>query len=391
MTIDRDLAYVLLLAALFLVPRFLQRWNVPAAISALALGAASGLGLGLFQEDATITLLSTLGIVALFLFAGLEVNFRELRRGASLLVQHLVVRLLMVAGIAWAATIWLDLAWRPAILVALALVTPSTGFILDSLDGLGSSPQERFWIRSKAIAVELVALGILFVDLRSTTATDLLVSVAALVALVAFLPLAIKTFANLIAPFAPKSDFSFLVILAIAAAMVTKKLGVYYLVGAFVVGIVAQRYREKMPSMLDDRMLHAVEALASLFVPFYFFHAGLELKRADFSPDALMLGGLFVAIVLPLRLLIVGVHRRIVLHESFADGIRVTVPMLPTLVFTLVLAGILRSEFQVSPTIFGGLIVYALINTTLPSLILRRPSTATYEEIRLPGSPDEPG
>ncbi|MGC4029462.1 MAG: cation:proton antiporter [Steroidobacteraceae bacterium] len=383
MIIDRDLGYILLLAALFLVPRFLQHWHVPAAISALALGAAAGMGFGLFQDDATISLLSTLGIVSLFLFAGLEVDFAELRRGARMLLQHLVVRVLMVAGIAWAATVLLQLSWRPAILVALALATPSTGFILDSLDALRSSENERFWIRSKAIAVELVALTILFVDLRSTTMVELGISVAALAGLVAFLPLAFSVFATRIAPIAPKSDFSFLVILAVAAAVVTKKLGVYYLVGAFVVGIVAHRFREKMPSMRDNRMLHAVEALASLFVPFYFFHAGLELRREDFSLDALLLGAAFCLLALPLRLLVVGLHRRILLKESFADSLRVTVPLLPTLVFTLVLAGILRTEFQISPAIFGGLIIYALVNTMLPTLILKR-ALPDYDQLRLP-------
>ncbi|HPF28094.1 MAG TPA: cation:proton antiporter [Steroidobacteraceae bacterium] len=382
LAISQDVAYILLLTALFVVPRVLQRWNIPSAVTAFALGAAAGLGLGWFQGDSTVGLLSTLGIVALFLFAGLEVDFGELRRGAGVLIQHVVIRLAIVATVAWIVHVALPLDLRPAILVSLALVTPSTGFILDSLDALGSTDQERFWIRSKAIAIEIVALGILFVDLRSETWQGLALSTAALFALIAFLPLAFSFFAKRIMPHAPKSDFPFLVILAVAAAFVTKNLGVYYLVGAFVVGIVAHRFREHIPSMRDHSMLHAVGALSSLFVPFYFFHAGLELQRDDFSLNAVLFALIFLVTVLPFRLLVVGLHRRVVLKEPLRTGLRVSVPMLPTLVFTLVLASILREEFQIDAAIFGALVIYALVNTMLPSFILRSAPPA-YDDIHV--------
>ena len=52
-----ELDYILLLFALFVVPRMLQRFRLPAAITSVALGAAVGMGLGLFTRDATISLL----------------------------------------------------------------------------------------------------------------------------------------------------------------------------------------------------------------------------------------------------------------------------------------------------------------------------------------------
>ena len=64
------------------------------------LGVASGLLFHAFVKDATINLLSTFGIVGIFLFAGLEVNPRELRRGSGMLVQHLVIRVIVLAGAA---------------------------------------------------------------------------------------------------------------------------------------------------------------------------------------------------------------------------------------------------------------------------------------------------
>ena len=54
------------------MPRGLQRFRLPGAITALALGAVASIGFHAFHGDSTIELLGTLGIVAAFLFAGLE-------------------------------------------------------------------------------------------------------------------------------------------------------------------------------------------------------------------------------------------------------------------------------------------------------------------------------
>src|SRR5580658_6744240 len=87
-----DLGYIVLVFALFVAPQLLAPLRLPTAITALGMGAACGLGFGLFQHDTTLPLLSIFGIVALFLFAGLSVDLRELRQHAWLLTQHIVLR-----------------------------------------------------------------------------------------------------------------------------------------------------------------------------------------------------------------------------------------------------------------------------------------------------------
>jgi hypothetical protein len=67
----------------------------------------------------------------------------------------------------------------------------------------------------------------------------------------------------------------------------------------------------------------------------------------------------------------VAIHRRLSLDESMKSGARIGLSLVPTLVFTLVIAEILRERFAVSQVVFGGLIVYTLVNTLLPGLILR--------------------
>ena len=242
-----ELGYIVMLFALFIVPRVLQRWRLPSAVTALGLGAAAGMGFGLFAEDPTIHFLATLGIVALFLFAGLEADTSLLRREARIVLQHLALRLLLLAGATFACLYLLGLSARPSLLVALALLTPSTGFILDSLDKFGLSDSERRSVKSKAIATEMLALVILFFTLQSASAVRLVLASVALVTMVLVLPLLFRTFARWVAPYAPKSEFAFLLMMAILAAYGTRKLGVYYLVGAFLVGLLARRFREMLP------------------------------------------------------------------------------------------------------------------------------------------------
>ena len=193
---------------------------------------AAALVLGIASNDDTLSLLATLGISSLFLFAGLEVDLGGLRRGLAALLVHLAVRSLTLAAVAWAAVRGLDIPWQAAILVALALLTPSTGFILESLARLGLDEQERFWVTSKAIGGEMLALVVLFVVLQSGSLQTLALSTAAQLAMLFLLPLLFIGLMRFVVPYAAGSEFALLVMVGLVAAYVTKQLGVYYLVGA---------------------------------------------------------------------------------------------------------------------------------------------------------------
>jgi Kef-type K+ transport system membrane component KefB len=264
-----------------------------------------------------------------------------------------------------------DLAWRPAALLALALLTPSTGFILDSLPAWGLDEGQRFWTRTKAIATELLALVVLLVVLQSTTAVRLALTTSALVALVVLIPVVMRTFAAAVAPYAPRSEFTFLVMLAAVAAFVTKKLGVYYLVGAFLVGVGARRFRDRLPALSSERMLHAVEVFAAFFAPFYFFSAGAHLRPDQLGLASFVTGAAYLAVFVPLRFGVVLAHRRLALGEPFGKGRAVATALLPTLVFSLVIAELAAEGFGVPGHLVGGVVLYALGNTLVPAFVLK--------------------
>ncbi len=372
-SVSNDVAYVILLFVLFVVPRFLQRYRLPSAITSLALGAVA-VAAGWFQADATIGLLATFGIVALFLFAGLDVDLEELRPDLPILAQHLVLWSVTLLGISTLLAWLFQLTPRSAALLGLALVTPSAGFILDSLNVFGLSDSEKRWTKSKAITSELLALMVMFVTLQSETLKQLALSTGLLVALIVVLPSLFRWFASRIAPYAPRSEFAFLLMVAVVCASATRRLGVYYLVGAFVVGIAARQFRTRLPAMSSERMLGAVEAFASFFVPFYFFKAGLGVTREELDIPALLFAlGLLVGGT-ALRLGEIALHRWLTLREPPRTSLRVGVALLPTLVFTLVIADILRTRRDVPASLIGAMVLYAVVITLLPGLLLRLPT-----------------
>lgn len=374
--IPQDVAYLLVVAGLFIVPRILERFRIPGALTCLGLGALMGMGFGLFDHDPTVGLLATFGIVALFLFAGLEVELGALREGLQVLLQHLVIQVALVAIAGWVVGGYFDLGWRGKVLTGLAIVTPSTGFILDSLAGFGLAAEQRRWVTLTAIATEILALAVLFVVVQSSSVERLAGASAALVAMILVLPPAFRFFAERVQPVAPRSEFGFLVIAAMICAFITLRLGVYYLVGAFVVGVTAVRLRRELPQLLTPRVLEAIELFAKFFVPFYFFKAGLQLTREDFTGAAVGAGIMLVAVAVPVRVAVVALHRRWSLGEAQESGLRIGMALTPTLVFTIVLADILLDRYAAPRMLHGMLVTFTLLNTMLPGFVLRAPAPA---------------
>lgn len=377
--------YVGLLFALFVVPKALQRYRIPDAVTCLVLGFGAA-ALGLERGNQTVELLSTFGITALFLFAGLEIDARELRRDAKTLVQHVAVWVVLVFVVGALAARFLQLPWRAAGLTALALVTPSTGFILSSLRTFGLTPAEQFAVKTEAVGSELVALAGLFFILQTTSWERFAAASVAMLLIVAFIPFAFRVFATRIAPFAPRSEFAFLLMVAVVCAYATRILGVYYLVGAFLVGVAAQRFRTQLPAMSSEKMVDALEAFGSVFIPFYFFAAGTHVEPEQLGwLAAAVAAGLLVAIT-PLRIFSVAAHRRVVLGESLAQSKHIGIALVPTLVFTLVLSSILRLDFSAPPWLVGALIIYTVVNTLLPAFALRGQAPEFTEPVAEPAA-----
>jgi Kef-type K+ transport system membrane component KefB len=373
--------YITLLFVLLVLPLALQRFRVPGAITSFLLGVICSVGFQLFTGDATIRLLSTFGIVSMFLFAGLEIDFSLLRRYGRTLILHLLLQFVLIAVISAVASLTLGLGNRASVVFAMALLTPSAGFILHSLHSTNLSESEQEQVKGIVLTNELATLILMFVVLQTTSIWRITLSASVLVALIVVLPIAFRTFAKWIAPYAPKSEFAFLILMAVISSAITRKLGVYYLLGAFIVGVTAQRFRKHIPSMTSENMLHAVEVFATLFIPFYFFYSGSHIQSSNLGWTAIFLGVALTMIVLPIRWMQITYYHHKVLGKEFDSSQRIGISLLPTLVFTLVLANLLQDRFHISSSIYGGLVIYAVIATIVPLLFQRTPLTTIDGDI----------
>lgn len=380
-----NIAYLGLIFSLIVIPRALQRFRLPAPLSSFGLGMLAAQLIGSARSDPTLALLSTLGISSLFLFAGLDVDVDGLRRGARPLLSDLVLRSVTLAASMWLGMRYFALPPATAALIALALLTPSTGFILEALPAFGLSSDERYWVSTTAVGGEILALLIVFAVLQAGSAAIFALSWLMIVFLAFGIPWLLRWLVRLIVPYAPGAEFSLLVMVGLVAAFVTNRLGINYLFGAFLAGFIARRLRSRLPKLASDENLRAIQLFASFFIPFYFFRSGMSVPSAARTWDSLGLGVVFTAIVLPARIAVVWVQRRFIKGESAIGSLKVATALTPTLIFTLVLAAILRDRYHISGTLYGGLLVYAATSTLLPSVLLAPQADVTS---RLPPEAD---
>ena len=369
-----NVAYLALVFSLIVIPRILQRFRLPAPITSFGLGILATAVMGTGIRDTTLSVLATLGISSLFLFAGLEVDLKALRKGLWPLLSHLAVRSCTIAAATYLGMRYGGFSWNVSALLALAVLTPSTGFILESLPGLGLDDEERFWVTIKAIGGEILALAALFVILQADSVPHLLVSTGAIVGMIVGIPVFLTLLVRFVIPYAPSSEFSLLVMVGLIAAYLTEHLGVHYLVGAFLAGLIARILRPRMPRLASDDNLHAIQLFATFFIPFYFFSQGMGVPSGALSWDALRMGIGLTGAVLPFRIASVWLQRRFISGESARVSLRVATALTPTLIFTMVLATILKERFGLADAVYGALLVYAVLSTLLPSAILSKPA-----------------
>lgn len=374
-----EVQYFILFAAILLLPKMLLRFRIPTALTSLALGIATAFFLGWFKDDQLLLMLSRLGITSLFLFAGMEVDLDELRDDSSVLLKQ-IIKLVLIIFVAGAAMTYVfDITYRLALVLALGIMTPSTGFILNSLKNYELTPKQEKWVRSKAIAMELVAIFLLFFILQTESVREFTISTVTLVTMILILPLAFRFFLKVVAPFAPDSEVSFLVLIALLCGVITMKLGTYYLVGAFIVGMTAARFRHFIHHEKSDRMLYSLGLFFSFFVPFYFYRAGLTFPAELFSVEGLIIGATFLVIFLPIRFFSVFSTVWLFMKESWKNRIAIAIPLLPTLIFGLVIASIMREKFGASNELVSGLIIYTLGSSIIPWFFMEKTPPDSYD------------
>jgi len=364
------LIYMAAIFGLLVVPRALQRFRLPSQLTCFLLGITIAIVYPPLVEDRVGTVVATFGIASLFLLAGLEVDLVEIRKQLPRISAYLAILGFFLAVTTWFAIRYLHMTWQPASLLALGILTPSTGFILDTLPHSGLDTSEQSEVSINAISGEIMALAVLFIVSQASSLLTLTVSGIVLLLLVVLTPLLFLFLGKYVVPFAPGSEFSLLLMVGIICAVLTQNIGVHYLIGAFIAGLVAGLLRKRMATLASPENLHAVRLFASFFIPFYFFHEGLEVPADALVLKSLLYGAIISVVMIPIRIGKYWLQARYISRRTAQGAFRVSIALVPTLIFTLVIASILRETFHIEDALYGGLLVYAAITTILPSLVL---------------------
>ncbi len=369
-SMTHDLEYLAVFSLVLILPKILMRFKIPSGITALMIGVILTSLDPTLRSDTLFRFLSQIGITSLFLFAGLEVEFEELKRDKIYLTKFLTKSLIILFIIAFGISKYFALPFQESFIYSLGIFTPSAGFILNSLSSFEMGGDQEYWIKSKAISKELIAIILLFFALQGGDLKSLLISSAFFVFLFLILPVLFKLFFKFVSPYAPNSEVPFLVVLSLIAGVLSKEMGAYYLVGAFVVGLVGGRFKREIFKEGEENMLHSLSSFFKTFLPFYFFYAGLGIYFNEITMEALRIGGIMILIFIPLRLLVIGSSMKFFMDKVKKDPYKISLSLMPTLIFGLVIAGILRERGGLPPVMIYALLIYTLLNSIIPSLVL---------------------
>ncbi len=375
--------YLVTFSLVLLLPKILLRLRIPSGITALALGCLFANIFGWFEFDQMILTLARLGITSLFLFAGLEIDLEDLKKNIAPLSKYLVQSLLIIIVAAIGIYYALQLSFQISLIISIAIFTPSAGFILNSLRHYDLTEEEIFWVKLKAISKEIAAILVLFVALQLDDLPGLFKAKGIFLILLFLLPHVFKMYLRFIAPYAPKSEVSFLVIMAFLAGVLTKKLGTHYLVGAFATGVIAGQFNHFISSEHSKRIESSLVTFYSIFVPFYFFSAGLIITKDFFTVEGLLYGVALCVIFLPIRIYSVILSIKFFIKDFWQDRMKISISIAPNLIFGLVIIGILKQRFEIDPAILSGLVVYTLISSILPALYFQKLPPEDYDITRV--------
>jgi len=362
-----ELAIVLII---LVIPRALQRFRLPAQLTCFFFGVLISIFYKPLSADRGAEIMATMGIASLFLLAGLEVDVAEIRRDLRRICLYLVFFAAFLIGIAMLAMRFLHLGWQAALLLGLGIMTPSAGFIFDNLPNSGLDEEEQSEVTINAISAEVVALLVLFLVSQAGSAATLGISSIILLALIVVTPFFFLFLGKHVVPYASGSEFSLLLLAGIVCAVITQNIGVHYLIGAFIAGLVAGLLRTRLATLASSENLHAIRLFASFFIPFYFFHEGMQVPADSLVWPSLIWGAGICIIAIPIRLAKTWLQARFISGRTAGSAFRISLSLVPTLIFTLVIAEILRSSFHINDELYGGLLIYAAVTTILPSLIL---------------------
>lgn len=366
--------FLLILGLLLLIPPLTKRLlGLPLPFTQIVMGILLGpLVLNLLSADSFIALFSSLGIVTIFLLAGIDLEIDPLLRKKHALLQNLGLQMLVLLSISALIYTALDLSTQQSLLFALALVSPSASYIFSCLRTSRIHTTQKEWIISMTLTGEIAAIIIMILISKAHNPFGVLQTFILIGALVAILPKILSFIYRRIFQSMPGSQVGIVFLLAMTSALITEHLGAHFIVGAFVAGVTARKFLGSvgLSHHGQNQIIDGIHGFIDIFAPFYFFFVGLTFTAAGFQLKPLLFGLLLSISVLGTRMLLVIAHRikSKEITETLQESVTIATFTAPTMVFTFVVAEMLRDQFMISETLYGSLIVFGVLGSFTPMI-----------------------
>jgi Kef-type K+ transport system membrane component KefB len=360
--------FIILLAILFFIPKLLTRLSFPQPFSELLLGIILGPTIfAFFTLDPLIELMGTIGIITLFFIAGFEVDIPSIRKKKSIHMQHAVLHVVLIAVVTTIMGFITDFTFIETILITIALLTPSAGFVIAALKSLHLHKYLVSWIEAKVVSMEVFSLLMLLIIMKIDEPVSMIGAILLLGLVIIILPNTLRFFYN---HFITKghADTFLIFVMTLAVAFLTHELGVHYIIGAFIVGLVVStiEIKGKDTTVNHKKIWNTFGTFTAIFAPFYFFSVGLRINQSFFELQTIGLACLLFIGIGSIRIMTTFGHRRTTIKERPQSSLMVAVLTSPTLLFTFIMADILLLEFGISNAAYNILIMYGLLSAILP-------------------------
>lgn len=362
--------FIFLLGILFLVPKLVKKFDIPEQITEIILGLILGpFFLGVITDQPIIEVMGTIGIITLFFVAGFEVDARSIIKKKKTLIENGVLHIVLISVLA-GIILLTGKSMTTALMIGIALVTPSAGFILSAVRSLQLHSYLVEWIETKVISAEILSLLLLLVITNLTQPIKLVIVATGFAAICFLLPYILEFFfLHVLGKTNMQADTFFIFVIAVSLAFATHIIGVHYIIGAFIVGLImrwANESKHNKTSLNEERVLSTFSSFTTIFVPFYFFSVGLMITKDMLSWKNIILAVLIFGVVITIKILTSFIHRRLTLKESFKASTMVALLTAPTLLFTFVIAELLYATKSISENTYGMLIIYGLLTAGIP-------------------------
>lgn len=372
--------FLLIISVLFFLPKVINKaYKIPYSLTEVILGIVLGLTLPFFFfVDDMLKIFAAIGIIMIFVQYGMGVDTSFIVKKRRFFIEYLVLNFLLFLIIGVIIKEMLGLSDPVSFLISLALITPSTGYILFAVKDFNED--DKRWIEGMAMVGEIIAILLMALLINITNLIALFITLIAIGLLLFLLPKILeflfkKVFSKLVG-----TEFSFIFIVALVSAFVTEFIGLHFLIGAFIAGLVSRRFisdiakdpaYKHVTNYKAKQINEGFSFFAATFAPFYFFSAGLKMNKELFSLSNFGVAIALVIIIGLVKIYLIKFHRKISLKEKGNRSLRMGIMLLPTLVFTFIIADILSNEFNVGKNLFGTLMIYGVLSSMLPVLIIK--------------------